>query len=396
MVDPDFKALEAFVVDNADLENLEALVGKFNIFEAIGATRRELRHSDFLAYLLNPQESHGLGGVFAKLLLQKAIPLASSDSPPINAIDLDVWDLEAMQVLREWQNIDILLRDEKNKLAVAIENKIDTGEHSKQLLRYQQTLSQNFPDWNVMGLYLTPDGSTPSGSFFIPLDYGKVASLISKLAKNRESALEPDVRTLMTHYIEILRRHIVEESDIVKLCQKIYRKHMRAIDLIVEHRPDLQAEIRQILEDLVKQQKETLVLDDCNKASIRFVPKHWDDLNLKVSQRWTSTNRILLFEFQNKKDSLRLKLMIGPGDGQVREALFQMARRHGPPLHTARSLTPMWNGIYNHEFISPDAYDRLADDDRRAEIEKHWNRFLASDYAHINNLVVNEPGVQRH
>ncbi|MBK7706475.1 MAG: PD-(D/E)XK nuclease family protein [Acidobacteria bacterium] len=39
---------------------------------------------------------------------------------------------------REWRNIDILLKDKSNKLAVVIENKIDSGEHSEQLTRYRQ------------------------------------------------------------------------------------------------------------------------------------------------------------------------------------------------------------------------------------------------------------------
>lgn len=55
------ESLEAFVTDNPDLEHLEALLAQFNIFEAIGTVRHEVRHSDFLAYLLNPQENHGLG-----------------------------------------------------------------------------------------------------------------------------------------------------------------------------------------------------------------------------------------------------------------------------------------------------------------------------------------------
>lgn len=46
--------LEAFVVDNHDLERLEALLAEFNIFEAV---RQELRHSDFLAFLLDPAQT---------------------------------------------------------------------------------------------------------------------------------------------------------------------------------------------------------------------------------------------------------------------------------------------------------------------------------------------------
>jgi len=32
-----------------------------NIFEAAGMHRQEIRHSNFLAFLLRPQETHGLG-----------------------------------------------------------------------------------------------------------------------------------------------------------------------------------------------------------------------------------------------------------------------------------------------------------------------------------------------
>ena len=56
----DLALLEALIVDNPDLERLEALLEQFNIFEALGAVRVELRHSDFLAFLLNPNQSHGL------------------------------------------------------------------------------------------------------------------------------------------------------------------------------------------------------------------------------------------------------------------------------------------------------------------------------------------------
>ena len=55
------KALEDFVVGNPELEELEALLSQFNLFEAIGAVRMEVRHSDFLAFLLDPAQKHGLG-----------------------------------------------------------------------------------------------------------------------------------------------------------------------------------------------------------------------------------------------------------------------------------------------------------------------------------------------
>ena len=54
-VKTELEALEDFVSKNDELEILESRLSSFNIFEAVGATRRELRHSDFLKYVLDPR-----------------------------------------------------------------------------------------------------------------------------------------------------------------------------------------------------------------------------------------------------------------------------------------------------------------------------------------------------
>ena len=45
------QALEAFLLDNPELTQLEALLNEFNILEAIGAVRQEARLSDFLKHI---------------------------------------------------------------------------------------------------------------------------------------------------------------------------------------------------------------------------------------------------------------------------------------------------------------------------------------------------------
>ena len=69
----DRQALEAFLLDNPELAQLESLVDEFNLFEVIGTVRQELRHSDVLAFLLSPQERHGLGPAFLQQLLLAAV-----------------------------------------------------------------------------------------------------------------------------------------------------------------------------------------------------------------------------------------------------------------------------------------------------------------------------------
>ena len=74
MTDVDLtKSLESFIIGNIELEKLEDELSEVNFFVAIGAVRSEMRHSNFLAFLLDPAQSHGLGDLFLKRFLQRAL-----------------------------------------------------------------------------------------------------------------------------------------------------------------------------------------------------------------------------------------------------------------------------------------------------------------------------------
>jgi hypothetical protein len=225
------KELEAFLIDNADLEALEAMIAEFNIFEAIGVIYQEVKHSQFLALLLNPNGNHGLDDLFLKRLLMAA--LRGVDGSLITPLDLDLMELSSAEVQREWSNIDILITDPVNRFACIIENKVFTSEHDEQLQRYQTIVQLQYPGWQIIGLYLTPDGSPPSDETYIPISYVQVAEVLEELLKARASVMGSDIRTLIAHYITMLRRHIVTESEIADLCRRIYTRHQRAgLDLL--------------------------------------------------------------------------------------------------------------------------------------------------------------------
>lgn len=384
-------ALEALVVDNHELDELEALLGQFNVFEAIGAVRQELRHSDFLAFLLDPAQNHGLGDEFARRLLQRVLISAGDQPLPVTPIDLDVWDLNELVVQREWQNIDIMLLEETLKVAVIIENKIGSAEHSNQLARYHQTVAQHYPGWKILGVYLTKEGDIPSHGAYLPVDYTAVCEIIERLTAKRASTLGDDVRTLMTHYTQMLRRHIVSDSEIVELCRRIYRKHQKALDLIFEHRPDKQAEIRELLEKIIRETP-GLLLDHSIKSYVRFLPELWDDIpQLKSGSGWTPSGRMLLFEFENLSGALTLRLQIGPGPDEIRQKLFDMARTHQPPLKAAsKSLNQKWNSVYSKSFLKPRDYEDADSEQLEKEIRKHWAEFIGGDLPKIIDVVKEE------
>lgn len=375
----DRQALEELVIDNPDMERLEALLDQFNLFEAIGGVRQEERHSNFLAFLLDPHQNHGLGDEFAKRLLQNVLKGAQGTDLPINLIDLDVWSLADMTVLREWNDIDILLLHEKLSLAVIVENKIMTGEHSNQLCRYRATVEQQHPAFHILGLFLTVDGSIPSDDRYLPLSYKQVAETLETVMQRRASVLGSEVRMLMNHYVQMIRRHIMSGSDVDILCQRIYQKHKRALDLIFERRPDQQAEIKSELEKLIKATP-GLVLDSAAKTSIKFVPQEWDVPLLQQGAGWTPSGRILLFEFFNSASRLSLYLYIGPGPLETRQRLFDMTSVRKPLLKpTTTRLNNKWNAIYVHHYLKTVQLETADMTDLITEIHKHWTDFTARD-----------------
>lgn len=383
------KLLEDFVLDNAELEQLESLVNPFNVFEAIGVVGHELRHSDFLAYLFNPRQNHGLGDAFFRRLLKRVVSNAPKASVPFSAIEVDVWKLEHLEVVREWENIDILLKDETNKFVVAIENKIETTEHSNQLERYLEILSLKFSGWKILAIYLTPDGDAPSNVAYLPIGYGLVATVLESLSEGGALSLNPDVALLIRHYVQILRRHVMTESDIAELCRKVYWKHKKAIDLIFEHRPDEQAAIKDILTALI-QERNDLVLDNSSKRYVRFAVKEWDKLpRLKAEKGWSSEGRLLLFEFQNEPTSLKLKLILGPGPQHIRAKLFKMAQSSKPFKPPSKNLMNQWNELFSLSILSAQSYEDVDEDQFKVKgkVRQHWEEFLKTSLPEIEAAI---------
>ncbi len=377
----DRQALEAFVVENADLETLEGFLEQFNIFEAVGVVRQELRHSDFLAFLLDPRQNHRLGDAFARRLLQKILIAAKDLAPPLSPVHLDSWDLGRLTVRREWQNIDILLVDRPNRLVVVIENKVDSTEHSGQLGRYLRLVDSEYPapTWRRLAVYLTPDGEDPSEGDYLTADYGLVADAVDAVGESRRPALDPAAHELMVHYARTLRRHIVADSEIADLCRRIYRRHQRALDLIFEHRPDRLAQVQAVLLELV-QSRDDLILDTASKQFVRFGQAAWE--GLPRGQGWTRSGRLVLFEFASYPDRLGLNLYVGPGPAEVRQRLIDKASAHQPPYRVSKramSENEKWRSIFSRSFLKPEDYEDGAHGELEARIRARWEEFADRD-----------------
>ena len=363
------------------------MLSQFNIFEAIGVDRQELRHSSFLSFLLDPQKPHGLGDAFAKRLLQRVL-MASAPRNDLTPIHLDLWSLGAMTVEREWRNIDLLLIDEPNRLVVVIENKIGSGEHSDQLGRYRKITNDRFADWKQLFVFLTPEGDIPSDEENVSLDYGSVCELVEAIAESRKPSLDPSVYAMMTHYARMLRRHVVTDSEIAELCRRIYQKHRRALDVIREHVPGAQAEMHQVLVDFIAR-TDGLVLDRSTQETINFTLSAWDLEGSNVGGGgWTKSRRMVMFEWKNLFDALRFTLYVGPGPREVRDLLINAARDAGNPFAVGSDRSQRHTTIFDEYVLKPADFEASAPEERFEQVGRFCDQFVQHQLPSIRDSLV--------
>lgn len=266
----DEEALKNFLLDIDCLNQLDEWSVKFNLFDILKISRAEIRHSNILAWLLTPNENHGLYDNILKGFVHFFITSFSNENDIFRTL---LMDFRSFDILREWHNIDILAVSDKEKYVLCIENKIDTGEHDNQLYRYQKIIEENFPEHQKTYIYLSPTGAESSiPDIWWSMSYNDVVQIIESACN--KTKLLPEAELLIKNYIDTIRRDIVGDERLAKICAEIYAKHKRALDLIYENKPDRASDIAEYFRnwciDKTNQGHMEVVLDKCSKSYTRF------------------------------------------------------------------------------------------------------------------------------
>ena len=267
-------ALERFVVDNDDLLVLESTIGRFNIFDALRIARTEIRHSNFLAFILDPGESHGQSQLFLRAVLMDLLKAAPPSLRPFSPIEIDGSDLQGVVVRREWKNIDLLITGEDPRFILAIENKIASGEHSDQLARYKTVIRTHYPDARPLYVLLSPDGREASEEEWIGYSYGDLHRVLSRVRAAHFGSIGDDVRVFLDHYLTLIGTRLMDDPKIDELCQRIYKNHRQALQLIFDRVGGPGTGILAEVESVLRNDDRWHVFYR-NARLIDFVPKSW-------------------------------------------------------------------------------------------------------------------------
>ncbi|OLA74973.1 MAG: hypothetical protein BHW62_04920 [Acinetobacter sp. CAG:196_36_41] len=328
--------LENFICDK-ELKELEQKFDKFNIFDCLRLTRTEIRHSNFLAWLLDPNETHGLSDYFLKEFLKKIIinnkkiietinekniklEAYNSDNNEMivehyfipSVFDIDCWSMQNTEILREHENIDLLIVDETNKFVFVIENKVDTCQHDNQLTKYRTYVDEHYPSeqYKKLYVYLKPQSEKVELPY-IYVSYSLIKEILDEIIKDKK--LNNEVMTSIEHYKYIIERDFMQKDEISEICRKIYKKHKKAIELINKY-SDTKTEMLEILKETLEEY-DGLNISAVERNGIICLPDKIENLEKLKFSNWEPDDYIIHLHFMNcchgHKD-LCLGVLFGP------------------------------------------------------------------------------------
>jgi len=392
-------ALERFVCENDELLELEQRIGRFNIFDALNIARVEIRHSSFLAWLLDPAESHGQGPLFLNAVLMDLLRQESAiGRRPFSPIELDGAKLRGVQVRREWRSIDILIACDDPAFVIAIENKVDSGEHGDQLHRYRETLdkAEEFRGRPKQYVFLTPEGDEPTHDDWVPYSYRDLHDVLRRVMSTNRGSLGDDVTAFLNHYLRLIGSRFMDDPDIDDLCQRIYKNHRQAIDLIVERVADVDADVVSVVSDLLSESEDAWHVLRRRPRLIEFQPVEWRRHlpRMNVSAETIDDLAYLSWYVEAYKSDIRFFIQFTPlDDVAIRRRVIDAVVKGVPALSTRGTPKDSWTRVYSKQVMKLRPDDAVDVDQVRGAVRRVLETAIAetAEVPAIVRATVHEP-----
>lgn len=252
---------------------------KFNIFETLKITQTEIRHSNVLSYLLDVKGNHNLDSQFLKLFLSLLQEYNYNDGKNI------LNNIDSYKVSREMEHRDITLVNDKEKVIIVIENKINSEDYKEteysngQLKKYREKVEEKYIDYKHILLYLTPLGDEPNAkeelAYWHLLSYRDIYNILSKLFFDEKVSVK--VKNFIEDYREIVKRYVMEtDKELEDICTKIYNDNRCLFDLVIKNKRDFALDT---IKNFCEQNKEEInVFTSPRKNYIYFTTPDIDEI----------------------------------------------------------------------------------------------------------------------
>ena len=245
-IDPSLQDFENLFIKDDALSKIQNYLDKFNPIKIMRMQDMEIRHSAILAWLLDPQESHGLDDQFLKAFLSTAFSEYDDSELSLKALEISQANMMDAEVRREWKNIDLLVISRQNGWIFIIENKFHSKQGKNQLKDYFDKVDKFFNQskhgsLTVHGIFLTLHDEEPDDNRYVKSSYDDICRLLSGLIDKQTRPINDEVRIFINHYLEVLMDATDQndkKDEMIELAGRLYREHRKVLDFVVEHGAD--------------------------------------------------------------------------------------------------------------------------------------------------------------
>lgn len=379
--------LKALILDE-DFNSLQGLVNReVNLMDILRVSHKELQHSNFLAWLFNPNETHNLGDFALKELIRvyyKGNEFRDlGNEAGLSVFDFVMFEFDDLEIKREYKNIDLLILSKKNQIGIVIENKIRASERDGQLKKYRKIFENEYANFkHKIFIYLSltdQDISDEEQEYYIQLNYGHIKLVIEQILLNQRYSLADETRFVFEQYLQTLNSIMNKNEEIEKIAKQLYRKYKSAFDLVYKYSTRIDtSEIWEKLNSMIQNEKSIIQINSDNKF-LRFHPKVlYDNIDKLQNQGLLyhgedlTKNWIFLYEFNFQNDRINFDCKIGAGNNQeAREKLYE-TYRNSPNIFNKmgnRKLVKGYHTAYQKQFLSPKDIDDFMENGYSEEFE---------------------------
>ncbi|WP_342599573.1 PD-(D/E)XK nuclease family protein [Psychrobacillus sp. FSL H8-0483] len=357
-------------------QQLNQQVNSFNALKILKLENYEIRHSNILAWLLDPKENHGLRDYFLRKMLEHLILIdENGDKLQYEAVgEILNHSLIESHVYREVKTdnnrfIDLLIVNQQLKSVFLIENKFYSTESKNQLDDYLIYIQNIFKDFTIIPIYLTLDGEEPSNQQYFILTYERIESILHIVLMLYRDQLSDNVYTFIEDYNQMLREKFYPNQDQIMQAIEIYSNHRPTIQTLFEKtsifNKQLQFDLgyqfefmakykntinyifnhgKNILsysfEHFIRQQFKEDVLYNAHPTIPNLLPPEWDSIGqipLREPNYWLRKGIIVWFDRTND-NRLCLIAEIGPMEFGGRLSLLEKLEKVGLSIKESSKL----------------------------------------------------------
>lgn len=335
---------------------LNEQISQFNPFEVLKLKGHEIRHSNMLAWLLNPNESHGLGFDFLE-----QFALAMTDSPvesaetaaAINEFSrkLITTSHPFVKVEREPESKDKKRLDIKilciwesetpEIFDIIIENKVYSKQGENQLKDYIDYEKKVNPTAKHIPVYLTLDeDDEPTDPSYCHMTYIQIVMLLRKLIeKQKLKGIPGSAFSFIEYYLLTLEELMDLDENKQNLAKDIYRRFKKTIEYINQNaETDFSNAGKQFIQEYNDRNPQDKLLE-FKRIRSKFFP-FYDEIMAKTSggseADWREGKICGYFFGWKNLDSedydgqLSIKIEVGPFDDiEKRKQFVELLREHG-------------------------------------------------------------------